>query len=113
MSDHETVFETEAARWSRGAAVGPSFMPLSDNSFLTGQVLLGEGPMGGRPRPAQIRRAGASDKLPKLAPNSSRRVETVAVEPVVVGKKVAGRDMMGLDRSALPPSRTSSQLPPS
>ncbi len=52
MANHETVFESRAGRVQRGAAVGPAFVPLSDNPRLTAQVVNGEAKIGGRVRRA-------------------------------------------------------------
>jgi hypothetical protein len=50
VSDHETVFESRDTRKQRGAAVDGAYVPLSDNRYLTEQVIKGKGRIGGRTR---------------------------------------------------------------
>lgn len=60
VSDHETVFEYRTDRVARGGAVEEAYVPLSDNPWLTNQVL-GDG--GGREEKgsyARPRRIGPS-----------------------------------------------------
>jgi hypothetical protein len=46
ISDHETVFESRDTRKQRGAAVDGPYIPLSDNRYLTKQVIEGKGSIG-------------------------------------------------------------------
>ena len=50
VSDHETIFESRESRTRRGAYVDRAYVPLSDNEFLTEQVIEGKGKVGGRVR---------------------------------------------------------------
>ena len=50
VSDHETIFETRESRLRRGANIDHAYIPLSDNDYLTSQVIEGKGKLGGRAR---------------------------------------------------------------
>ena len=50
VTDHETIFETRESRLRRGANIDHAYIPLSDNDYLTSQVIDGKGKLGGRAR---------------------------------------------------------------
>lgn len=50
MDNHETVFESRAARVQRGAKVDGDYVPLADQPELNRQVVHGEARVGGRAR---------------------------------------------------------------